>query len=227
MRVNILGTQTLAETVQQMSTVERFIFVSTGDVYVPSETPHHEDSLVAPGSVYGTTKLAGEHLLQVAAKKCDTAFTVVRMFNIYGPQETNPHIIPEIITQLKLQGGDRLSLGSVWPKRDFIFVKDVVDGLISLVDAPEGFDVFNIGTGHAYAIEELVQVIGTLLQRTIHIDTDLARVRPVERPHLQADISKITRTTGWAPKWNIETGLAHLLTAEALMNPSNQAYHAA
>ncbi len=216
-RVNVLGTQTLVEAVQRVATTQRFMFVSTGDVYTPMEQPHQETSPVAPSSLYGTTKLACEQLLQVAAKKSDIDFTIARLFNIYGPQETNPHIIPEIISQLKSHDRQPLHLGSIWPKRDFIFVEDVADALISLVAIDAHFDVVNVGGGQAYAIEDLVQIIGTLLKRNIQVVTDPQRVRPVERPHLEADISKINRLTGWAPAWTIETGLAHLLAAEDLM----------
>ena len=98
--LNVHGTQSVL-TAAQKAEVDRFWFASTGDVYAPAETPHDEEGLVAPFNIYGLSKWIGEHLVALEAKQRPSSrFVVGRLFNLYGPRETNPHILPEILSQL-------------------------------------------------------------------------------------------------------------------------------
>jgi UDP-glucose 4-epimerase len=141
---------------------------------------------------------------------------VARLFNVYGPRETNPHVLPDILEQLKVPDADTLRLGNVWPRRDFIFVEDVAEGLIALLDAASTYDAFNLGCGKALAISEVVAILGDLLGRPLRVVTDPAQVRPVERACLEAEIDKAARVLGWKPAWSFRDGLRHWLAHEAI-----------
>ena len=123
---------------------------STAAVYAPSEQPHDETSAIGPTDIYGLTKLWTEQLAELFHRKTGKPVGVARLFNVFGPGETNPHLIPTIV--LQLQRGSELRLGNLRTKRDYVYVEDVARGLISLArDRLAGKSVTcNLGTGHQY-----------------------------------------------------------------------------
>src|SRR5690606_24264733 len=148
-------------------------------------------------------------------RRTGTPVVVGRFFNAFGPNETNPHLIPEIQRQV-LAGQRTLQLGNLDPKRDFIHTADMARAVLALLDAGlPGFEVFNIGRGIEYSVRDVVQAFERQLGEPLHIEVDPARVRKVERMHLLADVSKLKAATGWAPEWGIDEGVATLLREPA------------
>ncbi len=212
--VNVVGTQALLSSIS----CRRLVFASTGDVYAPREGPHREDESPAPFNVYGLSKFFGERLLESASRVRESAaFVIARLFNVYGPRETNPHIIPQLVQQIR--GGHHIRLGNLWPRRDYSYVADTVEALLALGDVPLStpLDVFNVGTGDTASVEELVTLLEQILGTSIQIEFDTERARLIERPHLQADISKIQRTTTWRPTHSLRDGLKQMCMAEGLL----------
>ena len=214
--LNVLGTQCVL-TAARAAGVERLFFASTGDVYAPDDRPHHETaSAVTPFGIYGLSKLMGEQLLALESRQRPEArFVVGRLFNLYGPRETNPHILPEILSQLRTQPHAPLRLGSLWPKRDLVPVADAARAVVELLDrCPPGLTTVNIGTGVAVSMQQVLDLIGELRGRPLAIETDPAKVRPVERGHLQADVTRLRELLGWTPHADLRRGLTDLLAAE-------------
>src|SRR5207237_5057971 len=88
--VNVLGTQSLLTIAEDLS-VSRFVFASTADVYAISNEKHTENSPIGSSNIYGVSKVCGESLVHLAQNKlAATRFQIVRLFNVYGPEETNP-----------------------------------------------------------------------------------------------------------------------------------------
>jgi UDP-glucose 4-epimerase len=212
--INVLGTQTILSAAEAVD-VERFFFASTGDVYAPSDAPHREDDRLAPFNVYGLSKLCGEQLIALASHgTAARRFVVARLFNLYGPRETNPHILPEIIAQLR-NGSRQLKLGNIWPRRDLVPVRDAARALIEMVQcAPAGVTTTNVATGRAWSMDDAIRTIGELLGGPIEVIADPAKMRASERPNLAADVSRLRALIGWAPSSDLKTGLRDLLAAE-------------
>src|SRR5690606_36433472 len=102
----------------------RFVYASSGAVYRPDPHPHSEAAAaVAPTDIYGFTKLHGEQYVRYLAHRREFAAVIVRLFNVVGPGETNPHLLPEILAQLKA-GRSTVRLGNLSPRRDYIHVED-------------------------------------------------------------------------------------------------------
>jgi UDP-glucose 4-epimerase len=83
--------------------------------------------------------------------------------------------------------------------------------------APQGVTTMNVATGEARSMQEVLDIIGELLGRPLNIETDPAKVRPVERNHLQADVSRLRHLIGWAPSGDLRNGLQHLLQYEGFI----------
>ena len=212
--LNVHGTQCVLSAARAANT-ERVWFASTGDVYAPSDSPHHENSPTSAFNIYGLTKLIGEQLIALESRsRPDARFVVGRLFNLYGPRETNPHILPEVLGQLRANPDAPLRLGSLWPTRDFVPVADAARAVVATLDAaPPGVTTVNIATGTAVSMQHVLDLIGEIRGQPLSIETDPAKVRPVERGHLKADVTKLREMIGWTPHSDLRGGLAELLAA--------------
>ena len=218
-QINVGGTAVVLRACAA-SGVQRVIVASTGAIYADSAAPLTESAAVAPVDVYGRSKAAAEELCQTAAARDGLTIVVARLFNNYGPRETNPHIIPEIISQLR--GRDTLELGVISTIRDYIHTRETAEALRRLARCHvAAFETVNVGTGRGVSVRQLVDLCAEHLRRTLTIAFDPERVRPVDKQVQVADIAKLARLTGWAPQLPLAEGLRDLLTFEGLLAPAD------
>lgn len=210
--INILGTMNVLDAVEACGTVESLMFASTAAVYPIIDEPIKEDSPLKPLDIYGITKLAGERICHEFHLRSRIPTMICRFFNAFGPNETNPHLIPEIEQQLK-SGKRTIHLGNLEPKRDFIHTSDMANAIeLLLMKFQSGFDIFNLGRGIEYSVKEVVAAFESELGEAVRIETDPNRVRKVERMHLLANIDKLSSFTGWQPAISLEEGIRTLLS---------------
>lgn len=209
--ININGTINVLEAAGSKGSVEQVFVASTAAVYPIADGAMSEDHATGPMDIYGTTKLATEKLASEFHLRTKVPVIVGRFFNAFGPNETNPHLFPEIQKQV-LGGARTLKLGNLDPKRDYIHTEDMSRAMSSLLGMGQtGIGTFNIGRGIEYSVREIVEAFERQLGEKLTIEVDPARVRKVERMHLLADVRKLKQATGWEPKWGIDEGVATLL----------------
>jgi len=215
LRVNVEGTVNVLEASAWLG-VGHVLLASSGAVYADSPTPLGEDSPVAPVDIYGLSKVFAEDLGRVYAARRAVPVTICRLFNAYGPRETNPHIIPEVLSQIRTS--DCLMLGNIDTRRDFIHVEDIAQAFVRLAaTAPAGLRVVNVGSGKHHSMREIIGVIAELLGRDVRVQVDPARLRPVDKQVQVACTDTLHATVGWRPSLPLRDGLAHLLRFEALL----------
>src|SRR5262249_16701675 len=113
------------------------VFTSSAAVYPRDGGPFREEHAPGPLDTYGHTKLSGEDLVRLFGREAGVRVVVARLFNAFGPDDTNPHLVPEVVRQLR--GGARaLRLGNLDPVRDYVHVRDVAAALPALADAGAG-----------------------------------------------------------------------------------------
>ncbi|HRO41097.1 MAG TPA: GDP-mannose 4,6-dehydratase, partial [Flavobacteriales bacterium] len=212
--ININGTIHVLDAAAATPGVEQVFVASTAAVYPIAEGALGESHPTGPLDIYGTTKLACERIAQAFHGTTGIPTVVGRFFNAFGPNETNPHLIPEIQRQV-LAGARNLRLGNLDPKRDFIHTEDMARAMAALLEAGiTGYEVFNIGRGIEYSVREVVEAFERQLGESLSIEVDPARVRKVERMHLLADVAKLKARTGWVPRRDIDEGVATLLKSD-------------
>lgn len=210
--INLQGTLNVLDAATQTDSVEKVFFASTAAVYPNLDGPIPETTHPGPMDIYGLSKLMGEQLCKKFSLERNIPVIICRFFNAFGPNETNPHLIPEIQKQIK-SGNRRIKLGNLDPKRDFIHTYDMARAVSMLLNSEiNGVEVFNLGRGIEYSVREIVESFERVLEEGIEIIVDPERVRKVERMHLLADISKLSRFTGWQPEWQIDQGVKDLLS---------------
>jgi UDP-glucose 4-epimerase len=215
--VNVSGTQHLLDALLEAEP-RRLVFASTADVYRPSETPHAETHATGPINVYGATKLVGEQLVEYhRARQPELQSVVGRLFNVYGPGETNPHVMPAIFDQLR--ASRVLSLGNLTPRRDYIFVADMAEALTGLLTEAPAETTVNVGTGKSTSVEELLGTLELLLGGDLEVRVDPDRVRPSDRPRLQASTERLRSILPGFEPVALEDGLKATLEAIGLLEP--------
>ncbi|RLB29479.1 MAG: hypothetical protein DRH11_15955 [Deltaproteobacteria bacterium] len=214
-QVNVEGTLNVFEACKSIN-VKAVIYASTAAVYPVKDRPHTEEDPPQPIEIYGATKLFGEELLRIFHEETGVKCAAARLFNGYGRRETNPHVIPDILEQIPK--GNKIHLGNVEPKRDFIHTSDISRAFRKMAESGEyGYEIFNVGTGIERSVREVVETISKLLERPLEIVIDEERKRKVERMHLVPDISKIKSIIGWSPQVSFEDGFRDMLESVGLL----------
>lgn len=207
--INIRGTMHVLDAAAK-SGVRKVLMASTAAVYPIYDEAVSEKHEVGPLDIYGLSKLTCERLCNEFFLTTQIPTVVCRFFNAFGPNETNPHLIPEIQKQI-LGGNRKINLGNLTPKRDFIHTHDMANAVeILLEKSGNGISTYNLGRGIEYSVTEIVDAFSKAIGEPIEIEVDPARVRKVERMHLLADVSKL-KSLGWAPKIGIEEGIKTLV----------------
>ncbi len=217
-RTNVEGTQSVLDACRAAD-VPSVVITSSAAVYKPDDKAHQESSTVTPTDIYGYTKWWDEHLAQLFHQTSGTPVKIARLFNVFGPGETNLHLVPAILRQI--EDGDDLFLGNLSTKRDYVFVDDVAEAFVKLEEyqTDQGVTVCNVGSEVELDGYEVVGTLGRLLNRHLTIHTDPSRMRPSDRPHLLSDCSFAHTEIGWTAHVSFEDGLR-----EAMLRPMGQGH---
>ena len=209
--VNAIGTVNLLWKSIQSKTVTRFIHISTSEVYGTAQhVPMDENHPTAPHSTYAVSKLAGDRVAFTLHKENGFPVVIIRPFNSYGPQYTQPYIIPEIMNQL-LVGNKELMLGNIDATRDFTYVSDTADAIICSLDSKNAIgEIINVGSGNEISIRDLAFKISKIAKKKIRIKYDKSRERPYDVNRLICNNKKALKLLGWKPKISMDQGLKKL-----------------
>lgn len=206
---NIKGTLNVLQAARK-SEMERVLITSTSEVYGTAQyVPIDEKHPFQGQSPYSATKIGADRLAESFYRSFQLPVTIVRPFNTYGPRQSARAVIPTIITQL-LAGKTEIKLGSLMPTRDFNYVKDTVQGFISIYESQKTVgEEINIATQKEIAIGQLAEELIRQINPATRIICDKERLRPEksEVNRLLGCNEKIMRLTDWKPQYSLEEGL--------------------
>jgi GDP-4-dehydro-6-deoxy-D-mannose reductase len=205
--VNLTGTLNILEACKDFLMKPRILLVGSGDEYAPSLKMLDENSTLKSTSPYGISKIMQERLAEVYHDKYDMPIYCVRPFNHAGIGQNENFFVPMIAKQAaeikKFNKEKILYTGNLKVSRDFLDVKDLVKGYRMVIESSKSEEIYNIGYGISYSLEELVKYIVGLTGMDIKIVVDGNLIRPSDNPYSCCDHSKITKLLGWEPQHNI------------------------
>ena len=209
---NVLGTVNVAEFCRRHGAS---LTVMSSYVYGrPRFLPITEEHPVEAFNPYGHTKLLVEEVCRFYAQKFAVPVTIVRPFNVYGPGQNGNFLIPTLLRQVLDPAVREISIADDRPKRDYIFLDDLLDLLLRTMD-PKGCDAFNAGSGYSVNPRELA----ALMLRAAGLDKPVVsrgEVRADEVLDTVADIGKAKRVFDWEPRVSLVEGLARMIPTGAL-----------
>jgi len=204
-QTNIMGTLNLLRACKG-SPVKKFIFSSSMAVYAdsPDPTPISENWAKEPISPYGIAKLASERYVLVAGKQMGISPTVLRFFNIYGPNQTyTPYVGVITIFINRLLANQSLSIfGDGEQKRDFVYVGDIAEAASRVLESEAAGQIMNVGTGKPTSVNQ----IANLLIKKIRpeVKPDYQEAHPGELRYSIADPSLLEKITSFKPQTRLE-----------------------
>ncbi len=218
---NIKGTLNVLQAARDMH-VEKVLITSTSEVYGTAKyVPIDEDHPRQGQSPYSATKIGADAIAESFCRSFDLPVVIVRPFNTFGPRQSARAVIPTIITQL-LSGKKEIRLGSLEPTRDFVYVRDTVEGFIEIAKSNQTVgEEINIATENEISIGALAQKIIDITNSEARISIDTDRIRPEksEVNRLFGSNAKLKKLTAWSPRFSLDDGLNE--TIEWLKNPEN------
>jgi UDP-glucose 4-epimerase len=203
---NVVGTFTVLEAARSVG-VKKFLYTASSSCYgIPDSYPTPETAEIRPQYPYALTKNLGEQTVLHWGRIYQLPIVSLRLFNVYGPRSrtsgTYGAVFGVFLAQ-KLAGKPFTVVGDGTQTRDFTYVTDVADAFVTAASSGINNEVFNVGSGNTYAVNQLVSLLGG---EVVHIPK-----RPGEPDCTFADTSKIQRMLGWKSKVSFEAGVQEIL----------------
>jgi UDP-glucose 4-epimerase len=221
-RVNAEGTLNMLEAANK-NKIKHFFYISTSEVYGRTTTfPISEDSNTKPITVYGSSKLAGEHYTNSYLECFGLKSTILRIFNNYGPRAhyegDSGEVIPRSIVRI-LNEKQPIIFGDGKVTRDFFYVKDTASVLSSLIILKDNLvgETMNIGTGVEVSIKELLTNLLMAMGKS-SLGIKYLFGRPADVPRLWVDNSKFKRLMNYKSKFDFDFGLDETIKYYEVLN---------
>ncbi len=220
--VNIKGALHLLEALRVLREKDGYnphvLMVGSSEEYGRPQTDDgriDENHPVHPVNIYAATKVCQNMLATIYAKAYGLNLVMTRSFNHIGPGQAPAFVVADFCQQVaKIERGEQepvIRVGNLSAKRDFTDVRDVVNAYTALVKKGQGGETYNIGTGNARAISEILGTIIAQSKNEIKVDVDAQKLRPVDVPVIEADAAKMSAVTGWQPSIDIVETIGDIL----------------
>lgn len=217
--VNVHGCLNVLDAVRDMENyAPKILLIGSGEEYgaLPAGTSLvSETTPVSPGNPYAITKLTQTLFGQLYAKAYGMQIIMVRAFNHVGPGQAPQFVVSDFCKQAaEIAAGLRapaMYVGNLSAARDFTDVRDVVRAYGLLVQYGKAGEIYNVGSGKAVVVEDLLKQIIEKSGAKITVEVDPAKLRPIEVPVIRADITKLQRDTGWKPEITLEQTIKETL----------------
>lgn len=204
---NVIATQYLLEFSKEQG-IESFIFASSSSVYgVNPNVPWSEDDFVLqPISPYASTKVSCELLGHVYSQLYGIRFIGLRFFTVYGPRQRPDLAIHKFVRMVEA-GVPIPVFGNGDTQRDYTFINDIVQGIISSLDYKKSHcEIFNLGNDQTITLSEMIQNIEEVVGKKAIIDRQAPQ--PGDVPQTWADISKARKCFGYQPTISFKDGVS-------------------
>lgn len=189
----------------------RILSIGSALEYRPQKTALKETDALGPVSPYGVSKVAQEMLAHSFHHQHRLDIVSTRSFNHFGERQAPGFVVADFCLQVANLVADdtvenEIKVGNLSASRDFTYVKDIVKAYSLLMNQGKTGEVYNVGSGHSYTIQEILDQLISFTNSEIKVEIDESKFRPVDVPEVLADISKIKRLD-WSPKVELDHAL--------------------
>lgn len=216
--VNIKGSLNVLDCIRDLDYNPKVLLIGSGEEYghvKESEIPINEDNTLRPGNLYAVTKACQNMIGNIYANAYGMNVVMVRAFNHIGPNQTPQFVVADFCKQVaEIECRKRESVirvGNLAAKRDFTDVRDVVRAYVLLIESGQAGENYNVGSGNAVSIQEILDKIVQFSTTPVTVEVDASRMRPIDVPVIEADITKLKKNTGWSPQISLESTLKETL----------------
>lgn len=211
--INVRGTHNLIEGLRDLQSDARVLIPGSAMVYAASDDPLTEDHRLAPSSPYAVSKLAQE--MTGRGNGDHPPVMIARAFNHFGPRQDPWFVASGFARRIADIEAGRwepvLSVGNLEARRDLTDVRDTVRAYRLIAERGISGRAYNVCSGHAIAIRDLLDVMMSRARVPIAVKADAARYRPNDVPIVLGDFSRIREELGWAPEISLEQTVDDLL----------------
>ncbi|MBC2455741.1 GDP-mannose 4,6-dehydratase [Clostridium beijerinckii] len=217
MNVNINGTINLLDAVRENNLNTKVLVIGSSDEYgviKPEECPISEKHLLNPSSPYAISKMTQEQIAKLYINSYKMNIIMVRAFNHIGPMQNKNFVVSDFASKIaEIEKGAEavIRVGNLESFRDFTDVRDIVRGYTMLMENGKIGEVYNIGSGKAHKIQDILDILLSLSTTKIKVEIDPERLRPSDVPIIQCDNSKIKAHVNWIPEYDIKNTLKDTL----------------
>ena len=205
--VNVKGGVNVLDAVRETCPNARVLLIGSGEEYghvKSEEMPIVEENAVRPGNIYAATKVCQNLLGAIYAEAYNMDVMMVRAFNHIGPNQIPQFVVADFCKQVAdIEAGRQepvMKVGNLSARRDFTDVRDVVRAYGMIIEKGTAGETYNVGSGHAIAIQEILDKILEESTAEISVEKDPSKFRPVDVPVIEANTNKLREATGWEPQ---------------------------
>ncbi|MBE6968985.1 MAG: GDP-mannose 4,6-dehydratase [Ruminococcaceae bacterium] len=216
--INVKGAVNVLEAVRMQEKRPRLLLIGSSEEYgkvSETECPITEEQEARPGNIYAATKVCQEMIGRLYAEAYGMDVMATRSFNHVGPGQLPIFVVSDFCRQAALiEAGQQeavIRVGNLAAKRDFTDVRDVVRAYALLMEKGKRGEIYNVGTGRALSVQEILDEILQLSSASIRVERDEKRFRPLDAPLNVADVTKLRTVTGWEPRIHIRETLRDTL----------------
>ena len=209
--VNVKGSLNVLDAVRKLDYKPRVLLIGSGEEYGhvrENEVPVQEDNVLRPGNIYAATKACQNMVGAIYAQAYGMDVMMVRAFNHVGPNQSPIFVVADFCKQTaEIEAGLKepvIKVGNLSARRDFSDVRDVVRAYVELMEKGKAGETYNVGSGNAVEIRKILDMILCRSKKEIRVEVEPSRMRPVDVPVIEADISKLKACTGWEQKITLE-----------------------
>ena len=205
--VNVVGALNVLEAARALPEKPKVMFIGSSEEYQAADSPMDEKTPLDANNPYGISKVTQERFARLYRSQYGMKVYCVRPFNHTGVGQRDSFVLPSFCKQAaeisKSGAPGVIHVGNLAAKRDFSDVRDIVRAYRMIIESDESDTIYNVGSGQAYGLDELLNYIVSLSPQKIDVQVDPERVRPIDTPLICCDHSLITERLGWKPKYTI------------------------
>ena len=216
---NITAQLNIFEAIRQLDLLDTAILIpGSSEEYGlvhKEELPVKETNPLRPLSPYAVSKVTQDTMAYQYYKSYGLRVVRTRAFNHSGPRQGEVFVTSSFAKQIaEIESGRKrpvIYVGNLEAKRDFTDIRDIVKAYVVALERCKVGDVYNIGSGRAHSIKEVLDALLGMGHLIIRVEEDPARMRPSDVPNMVSDSTKFTEATGWRPQIPFEQSLFDLL----------------